>query len=921
MTASTFSPLLRGLETHTHDRGLLFLGGARTGKTSALLCAAETLLSSGQLQSGERPLIVSPAWQSVTSTRELLTRNFPHLSGMTRVLTPLSLSHEILRRAQELAMPSGSNRSNGSYRQTISAFDARAAIRQLLREHPSEVTLAFTPRTLERAIDCVLALQASWLGGAEIQTHAEAYVAMFSEHRNDLLDSWMVITEVAEHWQQTQRATNSYDRGGALVAATYALRNATLDQARLREGFRHLLIDDHHRNDFAVHRLLITLTTLNKFTPGSPGAALQTLHVAGDPNGAHWRNHGRNWVRNVVIATYAKETTEPTIDSNKPIIEERVICTHRSLEAEAIVQQVRNELLQGTPIYQIAVVLPPRPDSVLERSLKRTAHRYQLNLGEVDDASEIDPVVEQFDNILRAICNVAFNTDDPEFGHTSRTNEDRQVSNEVHDFVGVNDFKVFVEIARRQEIAATAFAVWERTIAPRLLRQINSASATGFANSSIGSITKYLDAISHETTAQSERVTTAPTTKAQRWFAILNAARSRHLVRPRINTLSTIALLRPEAMQGHAFEMVILCGCVEGQWPSLPATNISLDEALVDGPDALDPTTRHNAMLREQHLRFLDVCARATRRVVAIGAPEPGVLPSRWIESWANAETVVASQTQASAVREPLPESPGVIPVHPTGQLRLSASQLDTFENCPLNYAYQYAAGVRSSGSVQASVGTIVHAALEQFLQPLINEPSLRDSCSEDSLLETLDAVWDSSVFEYRPQDADYRKRAEDWLRMWWEGEWPLIDQMIATEHRFLINVGPHQLAGSIDRISRDVYGRLEIVDYKTGNPNGNGPVEENLQLAAYYLAATTDPELHTHGPPDRLRLHFLANGTDVEQPIAPDHAEVTRQRIRERADKILTEEFAPSLHAECRYCSFARVCPTQPEGREVGTT
>ena len=48
-------------------------------------------------------------------------------------------------------------------------------------------------------------------------------------------------------------------------------------------------------------------------------------------------------------------------------------------------------------------------------------------------------------------------------------------------------------------------------------------------------------------------------------------------------------------------------------------------------------------------------------------------------------------------------------------------------------------------------------------------------------------------------------------------------------------------------------------------------------------------------------------------------HAEATESRILTAAERILDEQFEPSVHANCRYCSFHRLCPLQREGREVG--
>jgi len=93
----------------------------------------------------------------------------------------------------------------------------------------------------------------------------------------------------------------------------------------------------------------------------------------------------------------------------------------------------------------------------------------------------------------------------------------------------------------------------------------------------------------------------------------------------------------------------------------------------------------------------------------------------------------------------------------------------------------------------------------------------------------------------------------------------------------------------------------------------------DNLQLAVYHLAATRDEDLMALGPPTQLRLLYPRTMKSYDQKIVAGHAEATESRILTAAERILDEQFEPSVHANCRYCSFHRLCPLQREGREVG--
>ena len=54
------------------------------------------------------------------------------------------------------------------------------------------------------------------------------------------------------------------------------------------------------------------------------------------------------------------------------------------------------------------------------------------------------------------------------------------------------------------------------------------------------------------------------------------------------------------------------------------------------------------------------------------------------------------------------------------------------------------------------------------------------------------------------------------------------------------------------------------------------------------------------------------------DQPITPDHVARTEDRILATAARMLAEDFAPSVDADCGHCDYHRLCPLQAEGREV---
>jgi RecB family exonuclease len=322
---------------------------------------------------------------------------------------------------------------------------------------------------------------------------------------------------------------------------------------------------------------------------------------------------------------------------------------------------------------------------------------------------------------------------------------------------------------------------------------------------------------------------------------------------------------------------------------------------------------RRRLSLAEEKRLFCEVAAtRATGTLVATAAAEPGVLESRFVGDWeTRSPRLPLAPGRPPVVRPPTEGGP---PLFPDRTLTLSASQLETYDDCPLRYFYEYVLRVRDDTNVYAELGSLVHETLAAFLHP--------DADHVDYSLEGLrrlgEQMWRNDLARYRPQVEEARRDYFAMLETWWHEEGALgRPDVVAVERRFDVAVGPHRIVGSIDRIDRR-NGGLRIVDYKTSSRET--PVNEmpdNLQLAVYHLAASRDPELAAEGPATALDLLFLRRMKVRTQPVMADHEAATEARVLSVADRILAEDFEPSVHANCRVCAFHRLCPIQAAGRE----
>jgi superfamily I DNA/RNA helicase/RecB family exonuclease len=415
---------------------------------------------------------------------------------------------------------------------------------------------------------------------------------------------------------------------------------------------------------------------------------------------------------------------------------------------------------------------------------------------------------------------------------------------------------------------------------------------------------------------------------------------------------------------GRAWDTVVVAGCLEGEFPRVAGAIRFFDRAVAEQAAGEGPFSaggglpsagegpfsaggglpsagrghwltaglpslgqRRQASLEEERRLFAGAVSRARRRLVATAAPAPGQLVSRFVAA-APLEAVRLSRprvAKGTVGLSPASQTEGLAPIHLDGRLSLSASRLMTYDDCPRRYFYQYTLGVRGPGGVAASMGTVVHEALAKFLDPA--GAGERDWAALESLAQSLwiDTGLSETIAPYQPMRDQARRDIFSMLEEWWRfeaaqaeatGAWP---DVVAVEYPFDITVAGHRVRGTIDRVDR-VPGGLAIIDYKTGSKVPKPEeVAEDLQLATYHLAALQDPWLAAIGPPVSLQLSYLRKGVQPSQAITAEHSAHTEQRIVETANRILAEDFEPSVAAECDYCEFWQLCPLQIQGRQVG--
>ncbi len=297
----------------------------------------------------------------------------------------------------------------------------------------------------------------------------------------------------------------------------------------------------------------------------------------------------------------------------------------------------------------------------------------------------------------------------------------------------------------------------------------------------------------------------------------------------------------------------------------------------------------------------------------------------------------------------------------PGGPVRLSASAVAALEACGLRWFLESQASAKEPSTDAQGIGVLFHALAEEVALG-------KTKADIDVLMDRLDRVWDSLPFD-APWKSEQEKRAArralERFLVWHENR---ADGRVfaAAEHEFetSLTVGgiPVVLRGAIDRIELDAEGRAYLVDFKTSiTPKSRAEVVQDPQLGVYQLvvesgaygASPTPPTTSTApqdgtAPPNLTASPdgtALQDGTTTASTVAQAELVYPRDRsdapgptvlvqpgrgvqqdpewatklVAEVAQRVLDERFhAYGESNVCAICRLKKVCPRQPEGREL---
>jgi DNA helicase II / ATP-dependent DNA helicase PcrA len=254
-----------------------------------------------------------------------------------------------------------------------------------------------------------------------------------------------------------------------------------------------------------------------------------------------------------------------------------------------------------------------------------------------------------------------------------------------------------------------------------------------------------------------------------------------------------------------------------------------------------------------------------------------------------------------AARREPSLE--GFLPRRGDGALSLSASDLGLYLTCPLKYKFARVFGIPQEPTINQRFGILIHNVLERFHKEAI----AGEGDDLERLMDLFEAGWRRTGFGSSDDELQFRDRAREAMRLYWEREREAEGEPVWLERKFDMRIGEHHVRGRVDRVDRLPGGDHELIDYKTGERKSEADLESDLQLALYRLAAREAWGLEAGAG----SYYYVLDADKVAAPVRPDDAERVERTVLQVGEGVLGQDFEPRPSpAVCGWCDYRLVCP-----------
>ncbi|MHB8275037.1 MAG: RecB family exonuclease, partial [Dermatophilaceae bacterium] len=247
----------------------------------------------------------------------------------------------------------------------------------------------------------------------------------------------------------------------------------------------------------------------------------------------------------------------------------------------------------------------------------------------------------------------------------------------------------------------------------------------------------------------------------------------------------------------------------------------------------------------------------------------------------------------------------------------VSPSRIESFNDCSLRWLLSACGGDGPSVGA-ANIGTLIHDIAAEL-----------GDVDEVTMAAEVELRWGRLGLPQgwlsRRQQAEAQAMVARLARYFEEsaaGGW----ERIGVELDLQVEMGRALLKGRVDRLERDGFGGLRVVDLKTGSAKpAKGDLLRNPQLGAYQVAVEHGA-FAEHGTVSAgaalLQVGKAAGVKTTLQTQAPlstdDDPGWAQALVTDTAQGMAGSDFLATIGPACTFCAVRSSCPVQPEGRVI---
>ena len=289
------------------------------------------------------------------------------------------------------------------------------------------------------------------------------------------------------------------------------------------------------------------------------------------------------------------------------------------------------------------------------------------------------------------------------------------------------------------------------------------------------------------------------------------------------------------------------------------------------------------------------------------------LIENKALAPWFKAARASGSQRRldilaaASAIYPPESRSSDWFSLPVLGNLhtRLSASAVDSYERCGLQFKLDRDWRLAAKPAAAMQYGAAMHRVLKTYFDSVqLGRPK-----TDDELIAIFCRDLADSKIQELYQHELYEKQGIDQLRAFLASAHSAsAPHVLSTEQPFEIRLGEITVVGRIDRIDSRPDSTVSVIDYKTGKGRDQKAADESLQLSLYAIAVAEKWGYKVGA----LVFYNLEDNVPMSTTRCDADLLTARQRVQAAAEGIAAGHFAAKPGTHCDFCPYRSLCPAR---------